>query len=244
MLCYISISNRIIDIRNASDVASCVESRIYGDAMNICEIFYSIQGETTYSGLPCVFVRTSGCNLRCSYCDTKYAYESGVEMAVEEVFAQVRSYGCRLVEITGGEPLVQREEVNLLIDSLLQEGYRVLLETNGSLSIENVDRRVVRIMDLKCPDSGMSEYMRWENLSYLGEHDQVKFVLSSRRDYEWAREVIAKYPVLSKTEVLLSTAFGVLEPKDVVKWMLDDRLNARLQLQIHKYIWHPEARGL
>jgi 7-carboxy-7-deazaguanine synthase len=219
--------------------------------MNICEIFYSIQGETTYSGLPCIFVRTSGCNLRCSYCDTRYAYEGGVEMAVDEVLAQVRSYGCRLVGITGGEPLVQQEEVNLLIDSLLEGGYGVLLETNGSLSIEDVDRRVVKIMDLKCPDSGMSEYMRWENLSYLGERDQVKFVLSSRRDYEWAKEVIARYPILNYTGmrqrapiVLLSTAFGVLEPKDVVKWMLDDRLNARFQLQIHKYIWHPEARGV
>jgi len=213
--------------------------------MNICEIFYSIQGETTYSGLPCIFVRTSGCNLRCSYCDTRYAYEGGVETPVDKVLAQVRSYsGCHLVEITGGEPLVQREEVNLLIDSLLEGEYKVLLETNGSLSIEDVDRRVVKIMDLKCPDSGMSEYMRWENLSYLSEHDQVKFVLSSRRDYEWAKEVMAKYPVLNKTEVLLSTAFGVLKPKDVVKWMLDDRLNVRFQLQIHKYIWHPEARGV
>ena len=212
--------------------------------MNVCEIFCSIQGETTYSGLPCVFIRTSGCNLRCLYCDTRYAYEDGIEMSVDKVLAQARSYGRRLVEITGGEPLVQQEEVNILIDSLLESGYSVLLETNGSLSIEKVDRRVVKIVDLKCPDSGMSEYMRWENLSYLSEHDQVKFVLSSRRDYEWAKEMIAKYPLLSEVEVLLSTAYGLLEPKDVVKWMLDDKLNVRFQLQIHKYIWHPEARGV
>ena len=212
--------------------------------MNICEIFYSIQGETTYTGLPCVFVRTSGCNLRCSYCDTKYAYEDGIRMSVDEVLAQVRSYECCLIAITGGEPLVQQEEVNLLIASLLGNGNTVLLETNGSLSVENVDRRVVKILDLKCPDSGMSERMNWENIQYLSRHDQVKFVLSSRRDYEWTREIMAKYPMLNELEVLLSVAFGALEARDVVKWMLDDRLNARFQLQIHKHIWHPEARGV
>lgn len=166
-------------------------------------------------------------------------------MPVDKVLAQVRSYECRMVAITGGEPLMQKEEVNLLIDSLLEGGYKVLLETNGSLGIGNVDRRVVKIMDLKCPDSGMSEYMRWENLQHLTEYDQVKFVLSSRRDYEWAKEMIMKYPLLSGLAAcLLSTAFGTLEPRDVVKWMLDDRLNARFQLQIHKYIWHPETRGV
>ncbi|MFC1714120.1 radical SAM protein [Candidatus Poribacteria bacterium] len=212
--------------------------------MNICEIFYSIQGETTYAGLPCVFVRTSGCNLRCLYCDTKYAYEDGVQMSVDEALAQARSYGCRLIEITGGEPLVQQEEVNSLIASLLESGNTVLLETNGSVSIESVDRRVVKILDLKCPDSGMSEHMDWENIQHLSRHDQVKFVLSSRRDYEWVREVMAKYPVLNELEALLSVAFGALEARDVVKWMLDDRLNVRFQLQIHKHIWHPEARGV
>lgn len=212
--------------------------------MNICEIFYSIQGETTYSGLPCVFIRTSGCNLRCSYCDTKYAYEGGTEMSVDQVLAQARSYGCHLIAITGGEPLVQRETVNSLITSLLERGDTVLLETNGSLSMENVDARVVKILDLKCPDSGMSEYMDWENIQHLNKHDQVKFVLSSRRDYEWTREMMAKYPILNELEVLLSIAFGALEAKDVVKWMLDDKLNARFQLQVHKHVWHPEARGV
>jgi 7-carboxy-7-deazaguanine synthase len=211
--------------------------------MDVCEIFYSIQGESTYSGLPCVFVRTSGCNLRCSYCDTRYAYQGGVDIPVAKILAQVRSYECRLVEITGGEPLLQ-EDVNLLISSMLDDGYEVLLETNGSLSIESVDPRVVKIMDLKCPDSGMSQHICWENLQHLTGHDQVKFVLSSRRDYEWAKGIIAKYPLLSEIEVLISIAFGALEPRDVVKWMLDDRLNARFQLQIHKYIWHPETRGV
>lgn len=212
--------------------------------MYICEIFYSIQGESTYSGLPCVFIRTSGCNLRCSYCDTKYAYEGGTEMSIDKIIAQIQYYECRLVEITGGEPLVQYEEVGALIDSLLGKGFEVLLETNGSLSIEGLDPRVVKIMDIKCPDSGMSEFMRWENLQHLSRHDQVKFVLSSRRDYEWAREIIGKYPILKEIEVLISSAFGILKPEDAVKWMLADRLNARFQLQMHKYIWSPEARGV
>jgi 7-carboxy-7-deazaguanine synthase len=212
--------------------------------MKICEIFHSIQGETTYSGLPCVFVRTSGCNLRCSYCDTKYAYEDGAETSVDEIIAQVRVYGCRLVTITGGEPLIQREAVNSLIDLLLRDEYKILLETNGSLSIEGIDHQVVKIIDLKCPDSGMSKHIRWENLRHLCRHDQVKFVLSSRRDYEWAREVIAEHKSLGELEILLSTAFGKLHPKSVAEWMLDDGLNARLQLQIHKYIWHPETRGV
>ena len=212
--------------------------------MNVCEIFHSIQGESTYSGLPCVFIRMAGCNLRCSYCDTKYAYEDGVEKSVDEVLAQLQPYGCRLVEITGGEPLLQQDEVNRLIYSLLESGHRVLMETNGSLGIQNVDRRVVRILDLKCPDSGMSEHICWENLQHLCHHDQVKFVLSSRRDYQWAREVMAEYPQLSNIETLLSVAFGAIEAKDVAEWMLADRLNARLQLQIHKYIWNPHARGV
>jgi len=212
--------------------------------MEICEIFYSIQGESTYCGLPCVFVRTSGCNLRCSYCDTTYAYDAGTKMDIDQILAQIRGYRCHLVEITGGEPLMQSEEVASLIDSLLGSGYKILLETNGSLNIEDVDPRVVKIMDLKCPDSGMSEYNRWENLQHLRKHDQVKFVLSSRRDYEWTREIIASYPVLSRIEVLLSMAFGLLEPKNVVEWMLEDSLNARFQLQMHKYIWHPKTRGV
>ncbi len=165
-------------------------------------------------------------------------------MSVDEVLAKARAYECRLVEITGGEPLVQRDEVNLLMASLLESGHTVLLETNGSLSIQDVDRRVVKMVDLKCPDSGMSEHICWENLQHLQEHDQIKFVLSSRRDYEWAREIIAKYPRLNELELLLSAAVGAMEARDVVKWMLDDGLNARFQLQIHKHIWHPSTRGV
>jgi len=211
--------------------------------MIISEIFYSIQGESTYSGLPCVFVRTSGCNLRCNYCDTKYAYEDGTDMNIDKVMALIRSYECHLVEITGGEPLLQNDEVNNLIRILLDNEYDVLLETNGSISLENVDRRVIKIIDLKCPDSGMSEKNNWKNLEYLSAHDQVKFVLSSRKDYEWTKDVINKFN-LRKLEILFSTAFDLLKPSEVVKWILEDRLKARFQLQIHKYIWKPDTRGV
>jgi 7-carboxy-7-deazaguanine synthase len=211
--------------------------------MNINEIFYSIQGETTYAGLPCVFVRTSGCNLRCNYCDTKYAYEDGTDIPIDKVMTLIRSYECRLVEITGGEPLLQNDEVNNLIKILLDNEYDVLLETNGSLSLENIDRRVIKIMDLKCPCSGMSEKNNWKNLEYLNEHDQVKFVLSSQKDYEWAKDAIKKIN-LSKLEILFSTAFYLLEPSKVVKWILEDHLKVRFQLQMHKYIWHPNTRGV
>lgn len=212
--------------------------------MNICEIFHSIQGESTYSGLPCVFVRTSGCNLRCSYCDTKYAYENGRDLSVGEVKEIVDSYDCRLVEITGGEPLLQYEEVNELSSLLLDEGYDVLLETNGSVSIKGIDSRVVRIVDLKCPDSGMSDHICWDNLNYLSDHDQAKFVLSSRKDYDWAKEIIINQLSQKRMEILISTAFDSLEPSEAVTWILEDGLKVRFQLQIHKYIWHPDARGV
>lgn len=210
--------------------------------MIICEIFHSIQGESTYSGLPCTFVRTSGCNLRCLYCDTKYAYEDGCEMSVDKILEKISQYGCHLVELTGGEPLVQREESIKLMDLLLENGYNVLLETNGSLKVDDIAPEVIKIMDIKCPDSGMSEFMDWNNLKYLNSHDQVKFVLSSRKDYEWAKQVIEKYPVLGEIEVLISTAYNILKPGDAVRWILEDKLKVRFQLQLHKYIWHPDAR--
>jgi 7-carboxy-7-deazaguanine synthase len=212
--------------------------------MKVCEIFYSIQGESTYSGLPCVFVRTSGCNLRCSYCDTKYAYEEGAEITIEEIAEKIKTYKCRLIEITGGEPLVQIDEVNKLTALLFADDYEVLLETNGSINLESVDQRVVKIMDLKCPDSGMSETICWKNINHLTDHDQVKFVLSSQKDYEWAKEIINKHFAHRKIELLFSTVFDSINPADVVKWMIEDMLNVRFQLQIHKYIWDPKIRGV
>jgi len=212
--------------------------------MTICEIFHSIQGESTYSGLPCTFIRVSGCNLRCLYCDTKYAYENGHERSFDKILEEIGQYGCHLVELTGGEPLVQMRESIKLMNLLLENGYNVLLETNGSLRVDNIAPEVIKIMDIKCPDSGMSKFMDWNNLKFLNRHDQVKFVLSSRKDYEWTKQVIAKYPVLGEIEVLISTAYNILKPEDAVKWILEDKLKVRFQLQLHKYIWHPDARGV
>jgi len=212
--------------------------------MTICEIFHSIQGESTYSGLPCTFIRVSGCNLRCLYCDTKYAYENGYEMSFDKILEEIGQYRCHLVELTGGEPLVQMKESIKLMKLLIENDYKVLLETNGSLRVDNITPEVIKIMDIKCPDSGMSKFMDWNNLKFLNKHDQVKFVLSSRNDYEWTKQVIAKYPVLGEIEVLISTAYNILKPEDAVKWILEDKLKVRFQLQLHKYIWHPDARGV
>ncbi len=211
--------------------------------MKISEIFKSIQGESSYAGWPCVFVRLSGCNLRCSYCDTIYAYEEGENLTVEEVLTKVRDIDCSLVEITGGEPLLQRE-VYTLIAKLLEKGCRVILETNGSLDISHVDQRVIRIMDIKCPGSGMSGRMDWENMKRLKENDEVKFVLSSRDDYQWAKEIFSRYDLGKRVTVFLSPVFGRLEPQRLAEWILRDALHVRLQLQPQKYIWPPGTRGV
>jgi len=203
--------------------------------MKINEIFKSIQGESSFAGLPCVFVRLAGCNLRCSYCDTTYAYEKNIEIAVDEILEKVKSFNCPLVEITGGEPLLQKETY-LLVNKLLDASYRVLIETNGSLDISRLDERAIRIMDIKCPGGGESDKIRWENIDNLRQSDEVKFVLSDQRDYEWAKEIIEKHRLLNKAKVLLSVAFNRLAPEEVVKWMLKDNLNVRFQLQLHKYI--------
>jgi len=212
--------------------------------MNVCEIFHSIQGESTYSGLPCVFIRTSGCNLRCSYCDTKYAYEIGTDMDINSIISVVRSFNCELVEITGGEPLMQYHEVNRLIDMLFKCKYEILLETNGSISIKDIEPKVIKIIDLKCPDSGMSDHIYWDNLKYLTDRDQIKFVLNSRNDYDWMKSILKEYKSQIRSEILISTVFGSLEPSKAVKWILEDKLKVRFQLQIHKYIWDPNQRGV
>jgi 7-carboxy-7-deazaguanine synthase len=211
--------------------------------MKVCEIFLSLQGESTYAGLPCVFIRMSGCNLRCVYCDTAYAYEEGVEMTEDEVFERAIAYGINLVEITGGEPLVQKD-VLPLIKRLLDSGLAVLVETNGSISVSGVDRRAIIIMDIKTPGSGMCEMMDFENLRLLKSQDELKFVIADRGDYEWTRDFIRKHGLSGKCTILLAPVFGVLSPRDLSRWMLDDRLPARLNLQLHKYIYCPEERGV
>jgi 7-carboxy-7-deazaguanine synthase len=214
------------------------------ERLQINEIFYSIQGESTRAGRPCVFVRLTGCNLRCRWCDTEYAFYEGSRMTVEEIAAAVAAHRCDLVEITGGEPLLQ-DAVYGLIDALLTAGETVMIETSGACDISRLNPRVIRIMDLKCPASGESERNLWSNLEHLTARDEVKFVIVDRADYEWARDVIRKHDLSARAgAVLLSPAFGVLEPKALAAWMMEDHLPARLQLQIHKHIWDPAARGV
>ncbi len=214
------------------------------DSLLINEIFYSIQGESTRAGCPCVFVRLTGCNLRCSWCDTEYAFSEGRKMTLAEISDRVVGSRCDLVELTGGEPLLQGS-VHPLIDVLLSAGKTVLIETSGASDISAVDPRAIRIMDLKCPGSGEVSNNLWSNLDHLTARDEIKFVVSDRADYEWAREVILERKLASRVNaVLMSCAFDRLAPASLAGWMLEDRLPARLQLQIHKHIWHPQARGV
>ncbi len=210
--------------------------------LKVNEIFYSIQGESSFAGLRCVFVRLTYCNLRCSYCDTQYAFYEGKEMSIAEIMEKVKSYNCNLVEVTGGEPLVQKESLDLMHE-LCNSNFTVLLETSGSLPIEEVDKRVKIIMDIKTPSSGMVNKNRYENIKHLKPEDEIKFVIGSREDYEWTKQTIEKFN-LSNKNILLSVVFGKLEPATLVEWMLKDKLNARFQLQTHKYIWEPERRGV
>ncbi len=211
--------------------------------MKVNEIFQSIQGESTRAGLPCTFVRLTGCDLRCVYCDTAYAFHEGTRMTCTEVIAEVERLGCRFVTVTGGEPLLQ-EEVFGLMERLAEAGYDVQVETSGAAGIERVDRRVRIILDIKTPGSAMGHAMDWENLSRLKPGDEVKLVLMGRGDYEWARDTLAARPIPAGIPVLLSPVHGVLDPRDLAAWMQSDRLDARLQLQIHKYIWGPDVRGV
>ncbi len=212
-------------------------------SLRVNEIFYSIQGESTYTGLPCVFVRLTACNLRCRWCDTEYAFYEGETLTVEQVLEKVRAYKCPLVEITGGEPLLQ-EGVYPLIDRLLLEGYEVLIETGGSLDVRGLDARVVKIVDLKAPGSGMDHRNNLDNLRRLDRKDQIKFVVADRRDYEWAKRMMAEHALAEKAQVLFSPVFGELHPRELAEWILADRLSARLQIQLHKYLWDPDHRGV
>jgi 7-carboxy-7-deazaguanine synthase len=214
------------------------------DQLRINEIFFSIQGESTWAGRPCAFVRLTGCDLRCSWCDTEYAFHEGRTMAVEEVVAQLLGYGCDLVEVTGGEPLLQAA-VHPLVGRLLEAGMTVLVETSGGRDVSRLDTRAIKVMDLKCPGSGESAHNLWSNLEHLTPHDEVKFVIADRIDYEWARDVVRRHNLaVCVNAVLMSCAFGQLEPALLAGWILADRLPVRMQLQMHKHIWAPDARGV
>jgi 7-carboxy-7-deazaguanine synthase len=212
--------------------------------VKVCEIFTSIQGESTYTGLPCTFVRLAGCNLRCVYCDTQYAFEGGIEMPLDDIVGHVKLVGVNLVEITGGEPLLQGRDTLALIGTLLDEGFEVLVETNGSLGIHEIDRRAVIILDVKTPGSCMSSEMDFSNFDHLKVSDEVKFVICDKSDYDWARDIVAKFRLRDRAKVLFSPAIGMLPPRQLAKWIVEDRLEVRLNVQIHKYIFGPEERGV
>jgi 7-carboxy-7-deazaguanine synthase len=212
--------------------------------VTVYEIYLSIQGESTHVGRPCVFVRLAACDLRCRWCDTPYAFTGGRKMSVDEVVAHVERFECKVVELTGGEPLLQKD-VYPLIDQLLARGHQVLIETGGHMPIEDLPDEVVAIVDVKCPGSGESGTMHWPNLDVISKIDEVKFVIADRADFDYAKDVVLRHRLTERAgAVLFSPVFGELEPSVLAKWILDERLNVRLQIQAHKYIWSPEARGV
>lgn len=212
--------------------------------LTVNEIFHSIQGESTHAGRPCVFVRLTACDLRCSWCDTPYAFHEGARMTVQEVLDRVQAYGCDVVEVTGGEPLLQ-PDVYPLLEQLVREGQTVLLETGGHRDASKVPEPVHRIIDVKCPGSGEASKMHWPTLEQPRSSDEIKFVIKDRPDYDYARQIVEKYKLTDHcAAVLFSPVHGVLDPKELAGWMLADRVKARLQLQAHKYIWSPQTRGV
>ena len=211
--------------------------------LKVNEIYYSIQGESSKVGLPCVFIRLTYCNLRCTYCDTEYAFYKGKDYSIKEIIEKVKKFQCRLIEVTGGEPLFQ-DGCYELLHQLCDEDFEVMLETGGSLSIKEVDRRVKIITDLKCPSSGMMKKNLYENIDYLKHIDEVKFVIGTGEDYDWSKEIIDKYNLDKKCAVLFSPVFGKIEPVEIINRILADKLNVRLQLQMHKFIWEPDRKGV
>lgn len=211
--------------------------------LKVTEIFKSIQGESTRTGLPCLFVRLTGCNLRCTWCDTEYAFYGGTAMSVEDILNALAPHKVPLVEITGGEPLLQ-DAVYPLMQALLDGGYTVMLETGGSLPLEKVPAAVIKIVDVKCPGSGEVLQNRYDNLDHLQPHDEVKFVIADRTDYEWSRNALQQYGIDKKVQVLFSPVYDKLPLKDLTEWVLEDRLPVRVQTQLHKWIWGKDAIGV
>jgi 7-carboxy-7-deazaguanine synthase len=211
--------------------------------LQVAEIFKSVQGESSRAGLPCVFIRLTGCNLRCVYCDTTYAYDFGVEMSIDDIVATVDRFGLELVELTGGEPLLQPNVIEL-IDRFIDKGFQTMIETNGSVSLRGVNPNAIVIMDVKTPGSGMAGQMRLDNLRLLKPTDEIKFVLTNRSDYEWSKQFIEEHRLIKKYGLLFSPAYGVLEPQALVGWMLKDNFPARLNVQLHRYFWtERQGRG-
>ena len=213
-------------------------------SLMINEIFYSIQGESTLSGLPCVFIRLTGCNLRCSYCDTSYAYHNGKQMQISEIIDKIFTYKCNLVEITGGEPLLQKE-TPFLVDRLIEHRFKVMIETNGSYNINVIDDECVKIVDIKCPTSNESSKNDLNNLSRLSPWDQIKFVIGNREDYLYSKNILESNSLpIPGSQVLFSPLHGKIDPSQIAQWLLDDCLDARFHIQLHKYIWPDIERGV
>ena len=212
--------------------------------LTVNEIYRSIQGESTWAGLPCVFVRLTFCDLRCTYCDTAYAFYAGTKMTLPQIVERVLAFECPLVEITGGEPLLQRNVLPLMKE-LCDLGRTILIETSGAHDISGIDQRVHRIMDLKTPGSGEEERNRYENIIHLTARDEVKFVIGSREDYLWSKRKVAEFELTTRCgTVLFSPVFDRIEPRQIVEWLLEDNLQVRFQLQMHKFVWAPETQGV
>jgi 7-carboxy-7-deazaguanine synthase len=211
--------------------------------LKINEIYYSIQGESSFAGLPCIFIRLTYCNLRCSYCDSEYTFYNGKDMDIKNIINKIKQYPCKLVQVTGGEPLFQKNCINLL-RTLVKEEYNILLETSGSLSIKNVPKEVINIIDFKCPSSKMQKKNLWDNINYIKPNDQIKFVIGNREDYEWTKNKIDKYSLEKKCEILISPVYKHIKSEEIVNWILEDNLKVRFQIQIHKEIWPEKKRGV
>ncbi len=211
--------------------------------LRVNEIYYSIQGESTHMGRPCIFIRLTYCNLRCSYCDSEYAFYDGQDMSIEAIINKIKTWNCNLIEVTGGEPLVQKECI-ILLHELIKNSYEVMLETSGSLAIDKVPESVIKIIDFKCPSSKMESKNRWSIISDINEHDEIKFVIGDKGDYKWAKAMISLYQLDKICTILFSPVYDKIEPKILSNWILEDNLPVRMQLQLHKILWEPEARGV